>query len=380
LALNSKEMEDRVGKVLRALWRDHREVPMREKVREVVEERGLEVEDLDSFAQEVVEEAARRSLRALRGVWASVGISPDSPEVEEAEKEAADGKKVSVWYPTLWEGPPARLGVQVLGYTQAPKSTALIVPPKPPEHRVKPAGHEENFVRFDVDVYCGLVQAKVRPGDSSGGIKGGLFVEEERVYLEVFGSKELEVVSKGVEYLVPFFTAIGMERPESSLVRALERLSGLKRGEVGLEGEYALARWGDNLFLLRGTLLGDPLLDAVFLADEKVTLSLPHGLEVSLAGYLVKGTLVLKEVEFRWGEDVVRLEWHNPFPSRVMAKDPLGTEIRASVLAALYNPIKKLPPRMRALFQALGDHPEPLKALRNGEFYPHTIAEMFSEL
>lgn len=353
---------------------------MREKVREAVGELGLEIEDLDSFAQEVVEEATRRSLRALRGVWASVGISPDSPEAEEAEKEVADGKKVRVWYPVLWKGPPARLGVQVLGYTKAPKNTTLIVPSKLPEHRVRPVGPEEKFVKFDIDVYCGLVQAEVKAGDFSGRTKGGLFIEKEMVYLEVSSSKELETVSKGVKYLIPFFTAIGAERPESSLERALERLFGLKRGEVGLEGEYVLARRGNHLFLLRGALLGDPLLDAAFLADGKVTLFLPYGLEVSLAGYLANRVLVLNEVEFRWGEDVVRFEWRNPFPSRVTEKDPVGKEIRALALRALYNPVRKLPPRMRALFRALGNHPEPLKALRNGEFYPYTIAEIFSEL
>jgi hypothetical protein len=183
-----------------------------------------------------------------------------------------------------------------------------------------------------------------------------------------------------VSYLVPFFTAMGFEGPEGRLERALERLSGLKRGEVGLEGEYLLARGPSRLFLLRGSLLGDPLLDAAFLAGERVTLSFPHGLEVSLVGYLANRALVIDELEFRWGEDVVRLAWPKRFHSSVMERDPLGKEIRDLTLLALCDPTRSLSPRMRALFQALANHPEPLKALRSGEFYPQTVAEMFSEL
>ncbi len=355
---------------MRILGGDNRKVPMREKVRQVVEDYGLDVPDLDSFTQEVVGEAAERSLKALRGVWASLGTPPTAPEVQEAERRAVGGERVKVWYPVFWGTGLVRPVVEVLG------SKELFVPSRLP-------GFErgsEGWFGFRIEVCCGSVEAEVKEHSLSGHRKEGLFIKGETLYLEALSFKELKAIAKGVSYLVPFFAAMGFEGPEGRLERALERLSGLKRGEVGLEGEYLLARGPSRLFMLRGSLLGDPLLDAAFLAGERLSLSFPHGLEVSLVGHLASRALVLDEVEFRWGEDVVDLKWQKPFHSSIMERDPLGKEIRDLALVALYDPTRRLSPRMRALFQALANHPEPLEALRSGEFYPHTVAEMFTEL
>ncbi len=355
---------------MRILGGDNRKVPMREKVRQVVEDYGLDVPDLDSFAQEVIEEAARRSLKALRGVWASLGTPPTAPEVQEAERKAVEGERVKVWYPVFWGTGLARPRVEVLG------SERVFIPSKLPEFDVR----SEGWFEFRIEVYCGSVEAEVKEHSLSGCRKEGLFIKGETLYLEALSFKELKAIAKGVSYLVPFFAAMGFEGPEGRLERALERLSGLKRGEVGLEGEYLLARGPSRLFMLRGSLLGDPLLDAAFLAGERVSLSFPHGLEVSLVGHLANRALVLDEVEFRWGEDVAHLAWPKRFHSSVMERDPLGKEIRDLALLALHNPTAGLSPKMRALFQALASHPEPLEALRSGEFYPHAVAEMFTEL
>jgi hypothetical protein len=363
-------MEETVQKVLRVLGGDNRKVPMREKVRQVVEDYRLDVADLDSFTQEVVEEAARRSLKALRGAWASLGTPPTSPEAKEAERRAVEGERVKVWYPVFWGTWRARAVLEMWG------SREVFIPGRLPEFE---AG-SEGWFGFRIEVCCGSVEAEVRMHVLGGHRKGGLFLKGETLYLEALSLKELEAISKGVSYLVPFFTAMGFEGPEGRLERALERLSGLKRGEVGLEGEYLLARGPSRLFLLRGSLLGDPLLDAAFLTEGRVTLSFPHGLEVSLVGHLANRALAIERAEFRWGGDVAQVEWRRPFHSSVMDRDPLGIEIRNLAQVALYDPTGKLPPRMRALFQALASHPEPLKALRSGEFYPHAVAEMFTEL
>jgi hypothetical protein len=232
-------MEEVVRKVLQVLWRDYREVPMREKVHEVVGELGLEIENLDSFTQEVVEEATKRSLRALRGVWASGGIPPDSPEAQEAEKEATGGKKVRVWYPVFWQGPPTRFGVQVLERPNTSPKTTFIVPPKPPEWGMGSAGFDEKAIKFDIDVHFGLVEAEVKPLNLSGRFNGGLTLKEELVYLEAFRFKELEVISKGVKYLIPFFTRThraGFFQPRGygfgSILRGRHNLScGSKAGQ-----------------------------------------------------------------------------------------------------------------------------------------------------
>jgi hypothetical protein len=108
-------MEEAAQKLFRVLGGDNRKVPMREKVRQVVEDYGLDVADLDSFTQEVVEEAARRSLKALRGAWASLGTPPASPEAEEAERRAVEGERVKVWYPVFWGAGAARPVVEVSG-------------------------------------------------------------------------------------------------------------------------------------------------------------------------------------------------------------------------------------------------------------------------
>jgi hypothetical protein len=368
-------MEEATQKVLRVLWKDRRKIPLPEKVRKAVERLGLDVGDLDSFTQEVVEEAARRSLKALRGAWASLGTPPASPEAEEAEREAVEGRKVRVWYPVFWGDMMAKPVVQVLEGLDVPKAD-LLVPNKLPKFRVDSDGEFE----FGIEVYCGLVEAEVKMRHLGQRPREGLFLKGELVYLEALDSRELEAISKGAKHLMPFFAAMGLEGPGGSLERALEKLSGLKRGEVGIEGEYVLAERAGRLFMLRGSLLGDPLLDVAFLAGERVTLSFPHGLEVSLRGHFTRRALVLDEVEFRWGGDVARLEWRNPFPSRVSEGDPVEKEIRALARAALYDPIGKISPRMRALLQVLEDHPEPLKALRSGEFYPQTVAGMFIEL
>jgi len=375
LGLNYKEMEEATQKVLRVLWKDRRKAPLPEKVRKAVERLGLDVGDLDPLTQEVVEEAARRSLKALRGAWASLGTPPTSPEAEEAEREAVEGRKVRVRYPVFWEDMAAKPVVQVLEGLDVPKAS-LLVPNRLPKFRVDSDGEFE----FGIEVYCGLVEAEVKMRRLGQRPRRGLFLKGELVYLEALGSGELGAISKGVKHLMPFFAAMGLEGPEGSLERALEKLSGLKRGEVDVEGKYVLAERAGRLFMLRGFLLGDPLLDVAFLAGGRVTLLFPHGLEVSLRGHFTRRALALDEVEFRWGGDVARLEWRNPSPTRVSDGDPVGKEIRALAQAALHDPTRKLSPRMRALFQAFENHPEPLKALRSGEFYPQTVVGMFIEL
>jgi len=359
-----------VQKVIRVLGGDRRKVPMREKVRQVVEDYGLDVPDLDSFTQEVIEEAAGRSLKALRGAWASLGTPPTAPEVQEAERRAVEGERVRVWYPVFWDEGVTKPVVEVLG------SEGFFVPSRLPGF--EPGS--EGWFEFRIEVCCGFVEAEVKEHSLSGHRKEGLFIKEETLYLEAYSFKELKAIAKGVSYLAPFFAAMGFEGPEGRLERALERLSGLKRGEVGLEGEYLLARGPSRLFMLRGSLLGDPLLDAAFLTEGQATLSFPHGLEVSLAGHLANRALAIQKAEFRWGEDTAQVEWRSPFHSSVLDRDPLGMEIRNLALVALYDSTGRLSPRMRALFQALASHPEPLKALRSGEFYPQVIAEVFSEL
>ncbi len=370
LGLKSREMEEVLQKALRVMGSDNRKVPMRQKVRQVVEDYRLDVADLDSFTQEVIEEAARRSLKALRGAWASLGIPPASPEAKEAERRAVEGERVKVWYPVFWGAGVAKPVVGVLGSREVFIHSGL------PEFKVG----SEGWFEFRIEVCCGSVEAEVRTHAPGGHRKGGLFLKGETLYLEALSLKELKAISKGVNHLIPFFTAIGFEGPEGRLEGALERLSALKRGEAGIEGEYLLARKPSRLLALRGSLLGDSLLDVAFLTEGRATLFFPHGLEVSLVGHLANRALVIERADFRWGEDAVQVEWHTPLHSSVMDRDPLGIEIKNLALVALYDPTRKLPPRMRALFQTLGNHPEPLKALRSGEFYPQTVAEVFIDL
>jgi hypothetical protein len=219
-------------------------------------------------------------------------------------------------------------------------------------------------------------------GGASGNVRVDLkdiFAQEGKVF---FVGRNLQRVTENreaVSALRPLFAALGL----GDLEEALEALSGLGKGEARMEGEYLLARERGEagyFVLKRGSLLGDFTLDKAFLMGEDVALSFPGDVELVFRGRSSEmGLLHLVELEARWGEEKARLHsgarW---VKARANGDDPVGELVRKMVARGLGKLDPPLPPRMRALLEALAKQKRPLQALKRKSFLRKVLLDALS--
>lgn len=324
---------------------------------ELVEALGLEIEgDPWKFGMDVMEEAAKEMRAALGGLWRSFGFSRLP---REAEAVAMNGEWVRVLYPS-YKGAP-------WGQADMGSYRTLFRPPRNPDEGLA----------FEIKVWPTLVEAQVRL-EGVGTATPELLVVGERTVFRTEGLDRVRRTLEGVRYLRHFFSAIGL----GDLEEALKGLAVLGEGKTQAQGEYTLARKGESWALGRGKFLGNPEQDGALLLGERVKLRFPGDVELSFRGRFSSFSVNLREVEVRWGEDVVRFDQYAVFSSNLHRRDPVGDAIR-SIFAA-DNPhigiCGKLSPRMEALFRVLAKSEDPIELLQSGKLAPHATAELFVDL
>jgi hypothetical protein len=249
------------------------------EIEEAIRRHGLEVEgDLESFADEVQKEWARRTAGILEGLWQVLEVPPP-PEVEEALLE---GSRVEIHYP--WPAGGHGGGRGVLVWLGDEDRTLLFRLP-----------HHVRSEAFSLMVGAWQVRVKVGPG---------LFARRKGASLLAHSLWEVEQALEEVRAFRPLFLALGL----GDLEGALEALLGLEDGEARQKGPYVLAREGDARVLRRGAVFQNPALDGAFLLGKEVKITLPEGVEVFLeGGMLPHGWMGLRAGSLRWGKDLVHL-------------------------------------------------------------------------
>jgi len=297
-----------VKEVLRALREEGCFSDIPRRAAPLAEALGLEVGgDPWEFGLEVLEEAAKEARAALGGLWKSFGFSRLPREVEVA---VANGEWVRVLYPSHKGAPWAQ--------ANAGSHRALFRPLRVPDEGLA----------FEIEVWPTLVKGGVRFEGWGKAVPELLFVGERTVF-RTEGLDRARRALEGVRCFRPFFSAIGL----GDLEGTLRELVALEEGETRALGECALARKGEARVLGRGRFLGNPELDGALLLGERVRLRFPGDIELSFKGSFNSFSVVLREVEVRWGEEAVRFDRYAVFGSNLHRRDPIGDAIR-SVFAA----------------------------------------------
>jgi hypothetical protein len=191
------------------------------------------------------------------------------------------------------------------------------------------------------------------------GLKG-LYARRGRAYLAANALTDTGATLAGVHSLAPLFAFLGL----ADLEEALLALEGLKDGEVRRKGAYLLAREGRAKLLFRGSLTGNPDLDAALLLGREVTFGtgeIKMGVRVRVENG-VNGPRMRMEAGFlEWGEEVVPLASSSGYE--------LGVQERNALIHLLHDALQRssraAPPssRMRGLIEELVDG-NPLEALK----------------
>jgi hypothetical protein len=290
-------------------------------------------EDPEVLAEKVLEEARRRTRRALDDLWEAFGL-PSSPAG--VEESLLEGRHVTAWYP----GARGR-----------------------PELHVWPQTRDKEILPLPRPVSCGELSFNSRAGWVEVEVAPGLFATWERAFFRGQGLAEVREAIEGAGALRPLFQALGL----ADLEKALLALATLKEGEGRMEGPYALVRTGGFWFLRRGSLFGDPLLDGAFLTGQAVKLAFPGGIRLTLKGSLSGGTLSLQEGVLEWGDEAVRFRRGEEYCGAVHAH-PISHLVRMGLWWELDKPLRSYPPRVRTLIEELRGEEDPIEALRGEDF------------
>ncbi len=322
------------------------------EIEEAIRRHGLEVEgDLESFADEVQKEWAKRTAGILEGLWQVLEVPPP-PEVEEALLE---GSRVEIHYP--WPAGGHGGGRGVLVWPGDEDRTLLFRLP-----------HHVRSEAFSLTVGAWQVRVKAGPG---------LFARRKGASLLAHSPWEVEQALEEARAFRPLFAALDLEDLEG----ALEALLGLEDGEARMWGPYVLAREGDARVLRRGALFQNPALDGAFLLGREVRISFPEGVELFLEGGMSPhGWIGLREGILLWGEDLVRLARPAGYADDPRAFSRLllyGVRSRAKSHDFLYSP------RTRALLEeleGLDEGRDVLEVLRDRGFFARVYTRALAAL
>jgi hypothetical protein len=289
-------------------------------------------EDPEVLAEKVLEEARKRTRRALNGLWEAFGLPSPPSGVEESLLE---GRHITVWY----SGTRGR-----------------------PELHVWPQTRDKEILSLSHPVSCRELSFNSRAGWVEVEVTPGLFATWERVFFRGRGFAEVREAIEAAKALRPLFRALDL----ADLEEALEALATLKEGEGRMEGSYALVRARGFWFLRRGSLFGDPLLDGAFLTGQAVRLTFSE-FHLTLKGSLLGGMISLQEGVLEWGEEAVRFcggEEHYG----VFHKSPISHLVRMGLWWELDKPLRSYSPKVRALIEELRGEEDPIEALRSKDF------------
>jgi len=299
-------------------------------VREVVRDLAPG-EDPEVLAEKVLQEARKRTRRALDGLWEAFGLASPPSGVEESSLE---GKCLRAWYPG--RGRP-ELHVWQTG------GKRILSLPRP--------------------VSCGQVSFNSRAGWVEVEVVPELFATWGRVFFRAQSFGEISEAIEGAKTLRPLFRALDL----ADLEEALKALATLKEGEGRTEGPYALARTGGSWSLRRGSLFGDPLLDGAFLAGQAVKLTFPGGIRLTLKGSLFGGMLSLQEGVLEWGDEAVRFGGGEEF-CEALDERPISQLVRMGLWSELDWALRSYPAKVHALIEELREEEDPIEALRSEDF------------
>ncbi len=317
------------------------------------------VAGLDAFAKEVFREACKRTAETLSALWRAIEVLPP-PEVEVALRR---GHKLEVEF----SSPPYGAQPQVKVYVQKPKGEAWTFL----EAFLLPVPHFLHLENFSLYAWGWWIQLRVEPPlvDQT---EPGLVAHKNRAFLQVYDVRQVRRIREAVRGLAPLFASLGL----SDLEEALEGLEGLAEGkpiEARAQGPYVLVRNGSLYALRRGSVFGDLLLDADFLAGREVKVSAPFGVEISLKPSFLSDRVLIRNGLICWqGEceplDILR------YDEGVDPNDPnLFTHLVQrgfSFNAVFPNPSHS--PKMRSLLEeidSLGWREDLLAALGDEGFF-----------
>jgi hypothetical protein len=310
----------------------------------------------EAFTRKVLDEARRWTEGVLDGFWEALGFSSPPAEVAEVLKE---GGLVKLWCPWGRKGP---LGVVSV---------------------FAKVGSGDGFLRQDLDLpfpdrACpSAFVLWAHAGRAEANIPPRFFARKERVLFHTRAPRVIRKTLGEVAPLRPLFEAMGLPDLEG----ALEDLAGLKDGEIRKKGPYLLARKARRRVLKRGSYFDDPTpaLEANFLLGGRVLLAYENGVEVTLKGILSEARLFLEEASIRWGDEVVQLDKVNPtsayalddFAPVHLFKSSLDWThfLNATSLRIAGSGSPRCSPRMRALIAELTTEEDPLKALKDKDFF-----------
>jgi hypothetical protein len=329
-------------KVLQAIEENVYYLPTPQGVRAVINDLRLKVEgDLEEFTERVLEEARRRTREALEGLWKTLGLSSPPPGVE---KTLHEGGWVELWHPDVRRN--ATSGRE-RGLLRLEGGGQIEVPPLPSSLK--------GFFAFRAR--GGRVEVKLSPW---------FFARRGRAYLRTFDPEEAERVLEGVGLLRPLFEAIGLSDLEEALDVLLKKF---EDGEARMENQYFLAREGRFRALRRGSLLGSPALDKVFLLGGRVLLSYPQGVEVALQGTFPGHEMGLEEMEVRWRGEAARFRKELGGSWNALDERPLASLVKRALRWGQRTAGHLLSPNMNALIEELAESEDPLQALEAEDFF-----------
>jgi hypothetical protein len=302
-------------------------------------------ENTETLAERVLEEARGRTRRALEGVWRAFALPSPPPGVEKALLE---GCHVTVWY----SGRQGR-----------------------PELHVWPQGEDKVCLPLTQRVPCRELLLNSRAGWVEVEATPGLFATTGRAFLQAYSPGEVEEALQVVKPLRLLFAALDLEDLEGALLA----LAGLREGEARMEGSYVLARTNGSWFLRRGSLLGNPSLDAAFLLGQEVKLTFPGGVDLTLRGALSKDQVSLQEGALRFQGEVLRFRSQGDYCG-VLGERPVSQLVRMGLWYELEKPKRSYSPKMQALLGAVRAEEDPLEALKNHGFLRKALLKALSQL
>jgi hypothetical protein len=291
---------------------------------------GMEAEPaaMEPFCRKLMAEGKRWQKAALQRLWSTLGISM-SPRVHEC-LEGENWSTVSVVYRHK-KTPQIRVG---LPYTEP------LVFPLPQPH---PSGD------FAISTWPGGIEVKLK----------GLYARKEKAYLMSLTPLDIRSILAGVRSFTSLLAFLGL----ADLERGLTVLDGLRDGEVRQEGAYLLARQGSTRLLFRGSLTGDPGLDAALLlgrevafGDGKIRLRVKVGVGEEIGG----PRIWIEEGSLDWEEEAVPLASSSGAKFSPLERNALAHLIRTSLCSLRGT---SLSPRMRGLVEELANS-DPLEALK----------------
>jgi hypothetical protein len=289
---------------------------------------------LEETARARRDEVFEEARTALEALWGAFDITyPRSPFLERVARVLDEGETVFVWPYGDW----------TLRFTHRPSEDRYVSCRK----RV-PKGFRLRFEPTGVEID---LASQVRT-------KGRM------VFFEALSLEEVRGAFKEVTSLRPLFARLDL----FDLEEALGVLAELEEGELRREGPYFFVRRGEYRALHKGSLLGNPDLDARLFLGERVVLRRPGHVGVALkrealAGS-VRGWLELESLVLFWEG--------KPFPFRkalglgvrLPDEDPIGKVFGHAVRKA---DVEGASTRMRGLVEELREYSSPLKALEDPE-------------